>query len=79
MIDAGILEGDIIVVDRGRRPIKGDVVVALVDNEATVKSFYPQNSRIELRPANALMEPLRYPADKVSILGVVVSLQRSLG
>ncbi len=79
MIDAGILEGDIIVVDRGRRPSKGDVVVALVDNEATVKSFYPQNRSIELRPANPIMEPLRYPADKVSILGVVVSLQRSLG
>ncbi len=58
---------------------KGDVVVALVDNEATVKSFYPQNRSIELRPANPIMEPLRYPADKVSILGVVVSLQRSLG
>ena len=79
MIDAGILEGDIIVVDRSRRPNKGDVVVALVENEATVKSYYPQQNRIELRPANALMEPLRYPADKVSIQGVVVALQRSLG
>ena len=78
MIDTGILENDIIVVDRSRRPNIGDVVVALVDNEATVKAYHPQRNRIELRPANALMEPLRFPADKVSILGVVVALQRSL-
>ncbi len=78
MIDAGILENDIIVVDKSRRPNTGDVVVALVDDEATVKRFYPQRNRIELRPANALMAPLRYPADEVAIQGVVVALQRRM-
>ncbi len=78
MMDAGILEGDIIVVDRQHRPAKGNVVVALVDDEATVKSFYPQKNRIELRPANPLMESLYYPPDAVAIQGVVVALQRNL-
>ena len=78
MIDAGIFENDIILVDRSRRPNRGDIVVALVEDEATVKSFYQQHNRIELRPANALMESLRYPADKVSIQGVVIGLQRTL-
>jgi len=78
MIDAGIFEGDIIIVERNRRPNRGDIVVALVDDEATVKTYYPQRNRVELRPANPLMAPLRYPAESVSIQGVVIALQRSL-
>ncbi len=78
MIEAGILDGDIIVVDRGRAPRMGDIVVALVENEATVKRFFPSGPIIELRPENASMQPFRYPASSVLIQGVVVGLQRRM-
>lgn len=78
MIEAGILDGDIIVVDRGRMPRAGDVVVALVDNEATVKRFFPFGPVIELRPENASMTPMRFPASQVIVQGVVVALQRRM-
>lgn len=78
MIEDGILDGDIIIVDQGKKAYPGDVVVALVDDEATVKHFYPEGATIELRPANATMETMRFPARDVSLQGVVVALQRSL-
>lgn len=78
MIDAGILEGDIIVVDRGRRPERGAVVVALVDGEATVKYFYPHKDMVELRPANTRLRSVLHPATTVLIQGVVVALHRDL-
>jgi len=52
--------------------------VALVEDEATVKRFYPEGATVELRPANAEMETMRFPAASVSIQGVVVGLQRSI-
>lgn len=78
MIEDGILDGDIIIVDQSRRPRTGDVVVALVEDEATVKHYYPHGATIELRPANAAMETMLFPARDVSLQGVVVALQRSL-
>ncbi len=78
MIEDGILDGDIIIVDQGKKARRGDVVVALVDDEATVKHFYPEGSTIELRPANSTMKTMRFPAQDVSLQGVVVALQRSL-
>lgn len=78
MIDAGILDGDIIIVDHERRPLDGDIVVALVGDDATVKRYHPRNGVIELRPANRTMEPLVLPAREVKIQGVVVALQREL-
>lgn len=78
MIEDGILDGDIIIVDQQKRARAGDVVVALVEDEATVKHFFPQGATIELRPANASMEPMQFPAREVSLQGVVVALQRSL-
>lgn len=78
MIDDGILEGDTIIVDPKRPPGKGDTVVALVDDEATVKRFYPHGDMIELRPANAAMQSLIVPARSVQLQGVVVGLQRML-
>ena len=78
MIEDGILDGDTIIVDPTRRPRKGDVVVALIEDEATVKRFHPAGDKIELRPANSTMQPLVYPASAVSIQGVVVSLQRTI-
>ncbi|NLN93474.1 MAG: transcriptional repressor LexA [Candidatus Hydrogenedens sp.] len=78
MIDAHILEGDIIVVDRDRPPATKDIVVALVEDEATVKYYYPQDEMVELRPANAAMSPMFFPAEQVQLQGVVISLQRDL-
>ncbi|MBI5095721.1 MAG: transcriptional repressor LexA [Candidatus Hydrogenedentes bacterium] len=78
MIEDGILDGDTIVVDPTRRARKGDVVVALIDDEATVKHYHPQSDKVELRPANASMQPIVVPAASVKIQGVVVSLQRSI-
>jgi repressor LexA len=81
MIDAGILPGDVVVVQRQRTAENGDVVVALVGDdegatEATVKTFYREGRRVRLQPENAAMEPL-YP-EHVEILGRVVGLFRSL-
>ncbi len=80
MIEDGILDGDILVVDGARKPRQGDVVVALVDGEATVKHYHPLGggAAIELRPANRHMAPLRYPSRDVQVQGVAVALQRTI-
>jgi len=78
MIDAGILDGDLLVVDGKASPKKGDIVVALCDDDATVKYYHPKGGTIELRPANATMEPMQFPASLVAVQGVVVALQREL-
>jgi repressor LexA len=51
-------------------------VVALVNDEVTVKRFYPQGKIIELRPANKTMKPIRIPTNQITIQGVVIGLQR---
>ena len=78
MIEAGILDGDIIIVDQQKRPISGDIVVALVGDDATVKYYHPKGERVELRPANATMQTMIFPAVSVQIQGVVVALQRRI-
>jgi repressor LexA len=83
MIEAGILDGDIVVVRKQSDARAGDVVVALVGDdeaadEATVKTFFREgDGRIRLQPANARLEPL-YP-EHVEILGKVTGVFRSLG
>lgn len=76
MRDAGILHGDIVYVDHDRAPKEGEIVVALVNNETTVKSFYPHEDTVELRPANPDYPTQTYSADEVSAQGVVVGLRR---
>ncbi len=82
MMEAGILDGDTIVVQRSDDARNGDVVVALVGedesaDEATVKTFYRESDgRIRLQPENASLEPIY--ADHVRILGKVVGVFRSL-
>ena len=79
MRDMGILDGDIVVVRQTTNVRSGDVVAALADGEATVKSYYPLNDgRIELRPANPDYATLLFPAEAVSVQGKVVMLQREL-
>lgn len=76
MIDAGILDGDIVFVKRQATANNGDIVVAMTeDDEATVKRFFKEKTCIRLQPENKQMEPLRY--DTVTILGLVIGLWRS--
>ena len=78
MIEDGILDGDVVVVDQTRRPKDGEVVVALIDGEATVKHFFPKGEEVELHPANSSMEPIHVSIHHLHIQGVVVGLQRTL-
>ena len=79
MREAGILDGDIIIVEKNLPVRAGDIVVALVHNEVTVKSYYPQtNGIIELHPANKDFSIQRYNADEVAIQGKVIFLQRQI-
>lgn len=76
MKDAGILEGDYVVVHKQETAADGDIVVALVGEEATVKRFFRESDHIRLQPENATMEPIR--TTEVEILGRVVGLFRSV-
>lgn len=76
MIEAGILDGDFVVVKEQPTANNGDIVVALIDDEATVKTFYREPDRIRLQPENQSMEPI-YARD-VTILGKVIALLRTL-
>jgi repressor LexA len=79
MIEAGILHGDMVIVESRSSARNGEIVVALIDNqEATLKTFLrnPDGS-ITLRPANRSMAPMRFTAERVAIQGVVVGQMRS--
>jgi repressor LexA len=81
MIEAGILDGDILVVQRAQDARNGEIVVALAGDdesadEATVKTFYRDSGRVRLQPENAAFEPIY--ADHVQILGRVTGVFRSL-
>jgi repressor LexA len=77
MVDAGMLEGDFVVVRPQETATDGDIVVALVGEEATVKRFYHENDHVRLQPENQTMEPIR--SKDVKVLGRVVGLFRSVG
>jgi repressor LexA len=77
MRDLGILDGDIVIARQTATASIGDVVIALVDNETTVKSLYIRDGRIELRPANKSYKSQFYPLDQVFIQGVVIALHRT--
>lgn len=74
MINAGIFDGDMIFVEQQNTARNGDIVVALVDDSATVKTFYKENGRIRLQPENDDMEPFYF--DSVTILGKVFGVLR---
>jgi repressor LexA len=77
MIEDGIHEGDLVVVRRQPTANNGETVVAMIDNEATVKRFYKEKARIRLQPANKRMKPMYH--DNVDIVGKVVGLVRQMG
>ncbi len=76
MIDEGIHDGDLVVVQRRETATAGEMVVALVGSDATLKRFYPEGREIRLQPANPAMQPIRVPAAEVRIQGIVVGLMR---
>lgn len=78
MIEDGILDGDLLVVQSRDSADVGQTVVALVDGEATVKRFYRKGDRIELRPANPRFQPILADPESVRLRGVVVGLVRKL-
>ena len=76
MIGAGILDGDYVVVRQQPDAHNGDIVVAMVEDEATVKRFYRENGIFRLQPENPTMKPIMVP--EVTVLGKVVSLFRRI-
>lgn len=76
MINVGIYNGDYIIVREQPSAMNGDIVVAMIDGSATVKTFYKERGRVRLQPENDAMEPIF--ADNPTILGKVVALMRRL-
>lgn len=76
MIDAGILSGDYLIVKKQPTANNGDIVVALIEDDATVKRYYKENGHFRLQPENAAMKPII--VNELSILGKVVSIYRDL-
>lgn len=76
MIEAGILDGDLVLVKKQNIAQNGDIVVALIDDEATVKTFFKEKDHIRLQPQNSFMQPIIVP--NCSILGKVAGVFRKL-
>jgi len=77
MINAGILDGDIVIVERKNTANNGDIVVAMTDeNEVTLKTFYKEKDHIRLQPENDTMEP--FIMQNVTILGKAIGLYRKI-
>lgn len=74
MIDAGILDGDVVIVDKRTYAENGEIVVALIGDEATVKTFYKEAGHYRLQPKNKTMAPIY--TENVEILGKVVASLR---
>ena len=78
MVEAGILPGDFVVVQRQTQANAGEiVVVGIPGDEATVKRYFPQGSRVVLKPENSTMEPMEFDAREVTLYGRVISVLRS--
>src|SRR5574344_452233 len=76
MIEAGILDGDLILVKKQNSANNGDIVVALIGEEATVKTFYKEKDHIRLQPENSTMDPIIVP--NCEILGKVEGVFRKM-
>ncbi|MEX0672955.1 MAG: transcriptional repressor LexA [Candidatus Paceibacterota bacterium] len=75
MIDAGIREGDLVIAERGATPRSGDVVVAEVDGEWTMKYYRTKGSKVWLEPANKKFKPI-YPKEELQIAAVIKGVVR---
>ena len=78
MMDAHILDGDTVLVREQAMAVNGDIVVVLVDGDATVKRFFLENGLVRLQPENSRMEPLYYDSGDLRIIGKVVGVMRRL-
>jgi repressor LexA len=81
MIDDGIFDGDYVFVKKTPTASNGDIVVAMIEGEATVKRYYPEGDRIRFQPANSNMLPIivkRADFKSVDIIGIVVGIYRKL-
>jgi len=81
MIDDGIFDGDYIFVKKRSFADSGEIVVVVIDNEATLKRYYPEGNRIRLQPANSKMKPIYVKQEEfkqIQILGVVVGVYRKV-
>ena len=76
MVDDGILDGDLVIVSRRERADNGEMVVANVNGEVTLKRLYREGERVRLQSANSMMHPIYAAAREVSVQGVVVGLMR---
>lgn len=74
MIEAGILDGDLAIIEQTNVAINGEIVVALIDNEATIKTFYKEKDHYRLQPENSTMQPII--VTECSILGKLVGIYR---
>lgn len=81
MIEDGIFDGDYVFVKKTPSAKNGEIVVAMIEGEATVKRYYPEGDRIRFQPANSNMEPIyvsRASMREVDIIGIVVGVYRKL-
>ena len=76
MINAGILDGDYVVVRKQPNAENGEIVVAMIEDEATVKRIYFEKNRVRLQPENPYMEPIY--AEEVTVIGKVIALFRQI-
>jgi repressor LexA len=80
MVQAGIFDGDYVMVKKQKTAEKGDIVVAIIGNEATVKRYYPENGQVRLQPENDAFEPIIVDRNspEFQIAGKVVALLRRM-
>ena len=79
MINSGIFENDLVIVTPNKNPMNGEIVVAMLDDEATVKTFENKNNKIRLIPSNDNYQPIEITTDReFSIVGKVVGVVRWL-
>lgn len=81
MIEDGIFDGDFLFIKKQPTAHAGDIVIAMIDDTATVKRYYPETNAIRLQPANSTMEPLyisEEEAERFSIIGIVIGIYRRL-
>ena len=77
MINAGIFDGDLVMVEEANTARNSEIVVALIDDSATVKTFYKENGHIRLQPENDTMEPIIVDGNGMEVIGKVIGLFRT--
>jgi repressor LexA len=78
MVEAGILDGDYVIIRKQDTADEGDIVVALIEQEATLKRFYREANGVRLEPANSRMRPIHVQSGEFKIQGKVVGVQRTI-